>query len=335
MNKLKTINYAGSLIAFAIVALSTTAYSASIPDRGPIPFAVYDKDGNGLISEKEFSEVRAERISKRAAEGRPMRGAANTPTFSAFDTNGDGHLTKDELTAGQKIQMEKRRGMGMGQGRGMGMGRNMPVFSEYDLDGDGVIVEEEFNEARGNRISARAQQGYPMRNLGKSPLFTDIDVNKDGKISPQEFALHQSQRRKMNQNQLDSSSNSTQQEAVFDPRKLVAMPEKARDIMRKDMQASLAALNAIIGYLAANDFDAAAESAEKVMGQSTMGRHRTSGAAPGWFMPNEMRSLGWGMHAAASEFALVAKQGDLNNSLKNLEKLTSACVACHYTYRTR
>lgn len=58
------------------------------------------------------------------------------------------------------------------------------------------------------------------------------------------------------------------------------MPEKARDIMRKDMQASLAALNTIIGYLASNNFESAAESAEKVMGKSTMGKHRGSGVEP-------------------------------------------------------
>ena len=199
MSIMKKLNYASSLIAFAIIFLPISAHSEAIPDRGPIPFAAYDKDGNGLISEKEFSAVRAERMSTRAAEGRPMRGAASAPSFSEFDTNKDGQLTQDELAAGQKAQMQKRRSMGMGQGRGMGkgmgMGRNMPTFSEYDLDGDGKMLEKEFNEARSKRISERAQQGYQMRNLGNAPSFADIDANGDGHISAEEFAAHQSQHR--------------------------------------------------------------------------------------------------------------------------------------------
>jgi Ca2+-binding EF-hand superfamily protein len=196
---MKNLNYVGSLILVATVCFPINAHSEAIPDRGPIPFAAYDKDGDSLVSEKEFSAVRAERMSKRAADGRQMHGAASTPSFSEFDTNNDGQLTQDELMAGQKAQMEKRRSMGMGQGRGMnkgmGMGRNMPAFSEYDLNGDGKIPENEFNEARNKRISERAQQGYQMRNLGNAPSFADIDANGDGHISEAEFTTHQSQRR--------------------------------------------------------------------------------------------------------------------------------------------
>jgi len=187
----------GLLIAAAIAFSPTTARSEDIPARGPIPFAAYDKDSNSLISAEEFNAVREERMAARAAKGRPMRGAAGAPSFSEFDTNGDGQLTQEELAAGQKAQMEKRRGMGMGQGRGMGqgMGRSMPTFLEHDLDGDGKILEQEFIEARGKRISERAQQGYQMRNLGKAPSFTDIDLDANGEISVEEFAAHQSQRR--------------------------------------------------------------------------------------------------------------------------------------------
>ena len=189
----------GLIVAVASAFTPISVQSDEIPWRGPIPFAAYDKDGNGLIIEEEFNFVRGKRMATRAAEGRRMRGAASAPSFSEFDINADGQLTRNELAAGQRAQMEKRRAMRMGQGRSMGQGmrmrRNMPAFSEFDLDGNGKITEKEFNEARSKRISERAQQGYQMRNLGNAPAFADIDSNGDRGISTEEFSAHQSRHR--------------------------------------------------------------------------------------------------------------------------------------------
>ena len=52
-------------------------------------------------------------------------------------------------------------------------------------------------------------------------------------------------------------------------------------------------------------------------------------------MPLEMRNIGWSMHEAATDFANIAKQGDVKETYIALQKITSACVACHYSYRTR
>lgn len=120
-----------------------------------------------------------------------------------------------------------------------------------------------------------------------------------------------------------------------DTRQLVSMPDQARELMRKDMLDHLSALNEIIGYLASNKLDAAADVAETRMGRSSMGKHRGTGMGPGRFMPLEMRNLGWGMHDAATEFSKVAKQGDLESTYSALQKVTGSCVACHYSYRTR
>jgi len=199
MNIFKKSYSVGLIIVSVSVFSPITAQSQETPVRGPIPFADFDKDGNSFISEEEFNAAREERMATRAAEGRPMRGAASAPAFSEFDINSDGQLSRDELAAGQKAQMEKRRATGMGQGRGMGqgmgMGRNMPAFSDYDLDGDGKVVEKEFNDARSKRRSEREQQGYQMRNIGNAPSFADIDDNGDGEISAEEFTAHQNRRR--------------------------------------------------------------------------------------------------------------------------------------------
>ncbi len=246
----------GSLIIFVVFFLPLNTQSEEVPARGPIPFASYDLDSNNFISEEEFDSARAKRMAQRATEGRPMRGAANAPVFSELDKNNDGQLTRDELMAGQKAQMEKRQKMGMGQGRGMG--RNMPLI--------------------GNDTKA-------------------------------------------------SSGNDTRQ--------LISIPERARELMRKDMLNNLSVLGEITGYLAENNFDAASDISETGIGRSSMGKHRGTGAAPGWYISNEMRKIGWAMHDAASEFSIVAKKGDMKSSMKALEKLIRTCVACHNSYRTR
>ncbi len=170
-------------------------HAEPIPARGPIPFAAYDQDGNGRITEQEFNAAREARIASRQASGMPMRGMASAPPFAAFDSDGDGQLTPDELAAGQAAQQQRRGGMGMGAGRQQnrqaGPGRNQPTFAEFDLNGDGVLLEEEFYTARTQRIAERARQGFPMRNLGNAPDFEVVDADGDGKITPAEFAAHQ------------------------------------------------------------------------------------------------------------------------------------------------
>lgn len=122
-----------------------------------------------------------------------------------------------------------------------------------------------------------------------------------------------------------------------DHRLLVNMPDLPRTLMRNDMLDHLAALNEIIGYLAENDLAAAAETAEKRMGQSSMGKHAymARGQGPGRFMPDTMRQMGWNMHDASTEFAKAAKSGDRAKSLAALQQVTSSCVACHMSFRTR
>lgn len=169
------------------------------PMRGPVPFAAYDQDADGLISEAEFYRVRGDRVSTSAAEGWMMRGAACAPSFTDLDSDGDGLLNADELALGQQMQMGKRHVMGMGHGQGMGKGMgmryNMPIFSEYDLNGDGVLLEGEYAQACSKRKTERQEMGFRMRNLDNAPSFADIDRNADGEISPQEFSVHQSLRR--------------------------------------------------------------------------------------------------------------------------------------------
>lgn len=125
--------------------------------------------------------------------------------------------------------------------------------------------------------------------------------------------------------------------AASDARQLVNMPPEAQAIMRADMLDHLVALNEVLSYLAEGNLAAAAEVAETRIGRSAMGRNmgKARGMGPGRFMPDAMRSLGWGMHDAASEFATVAKTGDKLKAYAALQPVAASCVACHLSYRTR
>jgi hypothetical protein len=120
-----------------------------------------------------------------------------------------------------------------------------------------------------------------------------------------------------------------------DMRKFVEMPEQARQVLREDMLDQFAVLNEIIEYLALNNYRAAADVAENGMGQSLRRRNQDREFGPARYMPEEMRRMGWNLHEAASNFALVAKRQHPQATYGALQKITEACIACHYTYRTR
>lgn len=187
---------AGLLIVLSGISVPMSASAQEGATRGPAPLSAYDTNGDGVVSEAEFDAFRSARMTGRAAEGRPMRGAASAPAFADFDTNSDGQIDADELAAGQRNRMQRGRGPGGGNAPRQGMQRDMPVFADYDTNGDGKITSDEFESARAARISKRAQQGYRMQGLASAPEFSDIDANGDGAVSPTEFKALQRGRRK-------------------------------------------------------------------------------------------------------------------------------------------
>lgn len=106
---IKTVKLA-LVVASSLSLMSVSIIAQDLPVRGPIPFSSYDTNNDGFISEGEFNEAKAARMSKKTAQGMPMRNAVNAPEFSTLDTNSDGKLTKIELLEGQNQQMQKNRG---------------------------------------------------------------------------------------------------------------------------------------------------------------------------------------------------------------------------------
>lgn len=194
---------AGLMMLATGFCVPTNVQAGEGSKAGPAPFSVFDMDGNGSVSEAEFYSVREQRMAAKASEGKKMRCAADAPSFTDLDTDDDGQLSPDELTAGQNAHRAKCQSMGQGSGHGAGHGAgmkgNMPAFSDFDLDADGVIVESEFNEAHAKRMSEMAAQGHVMKHAGDAPGFSGIDTNGDGGISEQEFSDHQAAHHKQMQ----------------------------------------------------------------------------------------------------------------------------------------
>jgi cytochrome c556 len=121
--------------------------------------------------------------------------------------------------------------------------------------------------------------------------------------------------------------------AVEDSRQLVKLPEMMQQHMMSNMRDHLVSINEILVNMANGQLDQAAEVAESRLGMSSLKLHGASHMVK--FMPEGMRQAGTKMHSAASRFALKAQEGEVLLAYHALSKVTSACVACHSSYRIR
>ena len=71
-------------------------------------FADCDLNGDGAITEDEFTKARSERIAKRAQEGRQMKNLANAPSFDDIDVEDNGEIDADEFATHQAEHKKKR-----------------------------------------------------------------------------------------------------------------------------------------------------------------------------------------------------------------------------------
>lgn len=133
---MKTTKFTAAIVMVAI-AVTGTSVVAKSTDRGErMSFEQFDQDGDGQITRAEMEEFRSAR-------------------FAEMDTNGDGFISTDELTA----QSVKRAG-----------DRAAKMMERLDTDGDGLLSEEDLAQA------PRAGR-----------MFDRLDQNQDGVVTKAEF----------------------------------------------------------------------------------------------------------------------------------------------------
>lgn len=123
--------------------------------------------------------------------------------------------------------------------------------------------------------------------------------------------------------------------AEDDKRQKVDFPEMMQQHMLTNMRDHLLAISEIQAFMAAAEYDKAANVAEKRLGLSSLDNHGASHMAQ--MMPKEMQEIGTAMHKDASQFAVsvvdVGATGNVKPALGDLSKVTQQCVACHSAYR--
>ena len=192
-NLRKTLKIGFVTLGLLGLAISTLL-AQDLPDRGPVPFATYDINGDGYVSQKEFYDIRDARMQQKATAGMPMRNAANAPDFSALDKDKDGKLSELELLRGQNEQMQKNKG-NKGYNNMGNRAAQMPAFESFDTNKDGMLNKQELNESRDKRMEQKAADGKMLKNSANRMPFEDIDANGDGQISKEEFLNHQMRRK--------------------------------------------------------------------------------------------------------------------------------------------
>jgi hypothetical protein len=125
-----------------------------------------------------------------------------------------------------------------------------------------------------------------------------------------------------------------------DARELVQLPAPMQEHMLGNMRDHLATLNEIIGDVANSKYDEAAKIAEARLGMSSLSLHGAAHLAP--YLPKPMQDIGTGMHHAASRLVIVLQDASITPTAdamrdiyRALYAVTTACEACHASYRVR
>jgi len=142
-------------------------------------FRNMDKDGNGKLTEGEFSDYVQAKREKRQQE-----------RYKKLDTDNNGSVSKDEYMTAAQQRAERK-------------------FKRMDKDGDGILsAAEHTTKKRGHRGKGRGKQAFARmdtNNDGYATLeesqtawddwFRKLDSNGDNAVNPEEVKQAREKRR--------------------------------------------------------------------------------------------------------------------------------------------
>merc|ERR1719420_287466 len=132
-----------------------------------------DPDGDGKVSGDDFKDATKAKADDLADRIEEKMGSANE-AMKKWDKDGDGELTKDEFLKGAKEM-------------GISPEAAEDMWKKQDKDGDGKMNAEDFAKSFGlgpDEVMERCFQYYG----NPQKAFDEMDKNKDGLLSPLEWA---------------------------------------------------------------------------------------------------------------------------------------------------
>ncbi|KOB70282.1 Uncharacterized protein OBRU01_14373 [Operophtera brumata] len=131
-------------------------------------FAIFDADGDGLLSYKEFIAIMKDRLHRGFKSAHLV-----STVFAIFDADGDGLLSYKEFIAIMKDRLH----------RGFKSAHLVStVFAIFDADGDRLLSYKEFIAIMKDRL----HRGFKSAHL-VSTVFAIFDADGDGLLSYKEF----------------------------------------------------------------------------------------------------------------------------------------------------
>jgi len=120
---------------------SQSIRAEELPQRGAIPFYMYDINANNSIRQDEFNSGMRQYMQQKQAMSSGQRRGRNMPGFTDFDGNKDGYISEQELIEARSMRISNR----IQQGYQMRNTANISSFQEIDKNNDDKISPEEFS----------------------------------------------------------------------------------------------------------------------------------------------------------------------------------------------
>ncbi|MFA6301444.1 MAG: cytochrome C [Candidatus Paceibacterota bacterium] len=116
---------------------------------------------------------------------------------------------------------------------------------------------------------------------------------------------------------------------IMDDRLSLDLSPEMKQHQLKNMRSHVVAIQSIVGHLANNEFDQAAQVAHSELGLTEEMRKMCSTMSDN----EKFRQLGLAFHRSGDDLGDTLKKKDMKKSLQALQTTMDYCVQCHATFR--